>query len=725
MIKSISIYDFMYIALRRCSNKCVICYKERLEVSDKDKNIDALNGDYKLSDERPDVIPPRRRRKNDTNSSKKKKRIKPREDNKTEEESKEVSSEASASNGTSETNIKKVLNKKRRRVADKAAKDAEAAVAVDDDSADEAVEDVGVDSIFDNPEEIDSALESGTDIDDEPSNMLDQHIKDDEEDEDDTEEESTVKPKKRKNKKEHKKKKSDDSGEKSIQEQYREFFDADDDDEEEKSFPIFRVLLAIVVVIAAGVVVTGQIYFSSHWYKNTTLNGENVEMLTLDETISKFNQIYDNYTLTIKGRNDMSVEISKDDVDLEVEAEKFIREQFEKQHKTFYVMAFFEDQNLFMEPEAEYDKDKYTEILTNSVLLKGTEDQPIVAPRDACAALDDEKGYFVVKPEEQGYTLNQEEFFKVANDAIDKTLTEVNLDDSDKYPDMFAKPKITSDADGLQEACDTYNKTVLHWINWKMTNDVTISVTPQDIKEWYVMDDDFNVTLDEAKLEKYIENFCLKYKTVGRTRKFKTHSGSEISISGGDYGWQMDYDKTLQQVKDILNADSSAATKAYLENPNEETKAALTSNLDTVYKSKGYKFAAAEGEADWNPSNYSEISISEQMVYVYKDGKQVYSAHCITGLPTPERETTKGVWYVKERLRNKTLTGPGYSTPVSYWVRITWSGIGYHDATWQSWGSWNANKYKSVGSHGCINLSMTDVSNIYDLVAVGDAVFIY
>ena len=57
----------------------------------------------------------------------------------------------------------------------------------------------------------------------------------------------------------------------------------------------------------------------------------------------------------------------------------------------------------------------------------------------------------------------------------------------------------------------------------------------------------------------------------------------------------------------------------------------------------------------------------------------------------PNFAKNTGVFKILEKKRNKTLVGnivpetgqPEYRTTVSYWARVTWSGIGFHDATWQ------------------------------------------
>ena len=71
------------------------------------------------------------------------------------------------------------------------------------------------------------------------------------------------------------------------------------------------------------------------------------------------------------------------------------------------------------------------------------------------------------------------------------------------------------------------------------------------------------------------------------------------------------------------------------------------------------------------------------------------------------------------------MTGADYSTPVTNWVRITWTGTGFHPATWQPWSIWTKDLYKTRGSHGCINLQPDDAKKIYDMVKYREAVFIH
>lgn len=58
-------------------------------------------------------------------------------------------------------------------------------------------------------------------------------------------------------------------------------------------------------------------------------------------------------------------------------------------------------------------------------------------------------------------------------------------------------------------------------------------------------------------MAQWVEKFCLKYKTVGKTRKFKSHTGEVLEVSGGDYGWQIDYSQTVDQVYKALTENNT------------------------------------------------------------------------------------------------------------------------------------------------------------------------
>ena len=100
----------------------------------------------------------------------------------------------------------------------------------------------------------------------------------------------------------------------------------------------------------------------------------------------------------------------------------------------------------------------------------------------------------------------------------------------------------------------------------------------------------------------------------------------------------------------------------------------------------------------------------------------------ITGKPEHGQDTPTGVFRIWKKEQNATLKGTAWdgskwSSPVAYWMPITWTGVGLHDATWQS--AFGGTLYYTRGSHGCINLSYSVAQSIFNTVDVNTPVVIY
>ena len=55
---------------------------------------------------------------------------------------------------------------------------------------------------------------------------------------------------------------------------------------------------------------------------------------------------------------------------------------------------------------------------------------------------------------------------------------------------------------------------------------------------------------------------------------------------------------------------------------------------------------------------------------------------------------------------------------------MTWTGIGFHDATWQA--AFGGTRYKDgAGSHGCINMPLDQAAALFGMISVGTPVVIH
>ncbi len=119
---------------------------------------------------------------------------------------------------------------------------------------------------------------------------------------------------------------------------------------------------------------------------------------------------------------------------------------------------------------------------------------------------------------------------------------------------------------------------------------------------------------------------------------------------------------------------------------------------------------------------YVEISIRAQHMWLYKNGKLIVETDVVTGNNDGAHNTPKGYHRIFSRARNTTLSGPGYSSFVEYWMAFC-GGCGIHDASWRS--SFGGNIYNGNGSHGCVNTPRSAVAKIWDYTDWNTPVIVY
>ncbi len=124
-------------------------------------------------------------------------------------------------------------------------------------------------------------------------------------------------------------------------------------------------------------------------------------------------------------------------------------------------------------------------------------------------------------------------------------------------------------------------------------------------------------------------------------------------------------------------------------------------------------------------STYIEISLKQQHMWFYYKGELYCETDVVTGNDDGYHNTPKGVHKIWQRSSPATLVGPGYSTPVDYWMAFTYQGHGIHDSTWRPSSDYGGTTYKGNGSHGCVNTPYSAVKKIYSKARIGYEVVIY
>ncbi len=489
-----------------------------------------------------------------------------------------------------------------------------------------------------------------------------------------------------------------------------------------KAMLIAGIITFIVVVsVAFGI----HIYYANRWYANTWIGDRDVSGMTYEESRQLINDVFKNYQLQIIARNNGIQTITKEQIAYSVNIQNSLREQFDKQHDDLPFFSLGKKKQVEIELNATFNADQLNTLLSQSDLVTGSDTYPVSQPKDAKVAFSQEKKYLVIEKEDQGNTINLVNFSAAVEKALLSGREKLDITDEKTNPDIYEKPEIYATEPELRNKVDACNPVVLRWLNWKISDNVSETVGPEQIYRWCTYKNG-KVSFKKKAIEKWLEKLCFKYKTVGVTRTFKNHAGKKIRVTGGDYGWQLVYDSMLKQLMNALKKDMDPAKqRAYMENPAPEQEKALTINKKPKYANTAFQFNSEDKTLDWDTKNFTEISLSKQKVYVWRKGKVVFSCKTISGRPVKDRQTRTGAYFIKEHQPHRVLKGDDYETPVDNWVRITWTGTGFHAAPWQPWSRWSKTLYQSRGSHGCLNLSYTDSKKIYDLVKYREIVFIY
>lgn len=456
------------------------------------------------------------------------------------------------------------------------------------------------------------------------------------------------------------------------------------------------VLASIVGVLAIAYIGFGA-YFGSHFMFNTKINGTDYSMASAGSVEADMKEKVNDYVLTLKESDGTTEEIKGSDIGVAYESSDEVTELMKKQNNWMWITSLWKKNEIETNIGVTYDENALEEKLQS---LNCMSEDGKVASENAKPVFKD--GKFEVQPEVVGTKLNAEKFSEQVAKAIDGFQTELDLKETECYDD----PKYTSDSKEVKEAVDTMNNYLKATVTYDF-NPHTEVVDAAKISEWLSVDDNMKVTFNEAAVGDYVMALADKYNTVGSTRTFTSGSGASVSVSGGSFGWQIDQEsETAKLIENIKNGE--------------------TVTREPEYYSRG------KTHEDGNDigTTFAEVDLTNQVMYYVKDGQVAMKANVVTGNPNTNHGTPAGVHFIlyKESpsvLRGDRQTSGEYEweTEVQYWMPFTSDGCGFHDATWQP--TFGGDRYLTNGSHGCVNMSLDEASQLYNMIQTGDPVVVH
>ncbi len=446
------------------------------------------------------------------------------------------------------------------------------------------------------------------------------------------------------------------------------------------------------IIIAAAslfaVYVALSCYFCNHFYFGTKINNMSVSGKTVAVANDEMKNKVQNYKIVLKERNEKSEEISSDIIKASYTGENEVEKIKNSQSGFGWIASIFGNNDHYISNLVSYNEGDLDNTIEKLSCFKA---ENIVEPKNASFQYED--GEFKVVDSVKGCKVDK----VLLKDTLIKSIEYMKENIDLETESCYIGPKYSEGDKKVNEALTSLN----NYLNTKVTykaGDAELSLDKETINKWLSCDDDMNITFNESKVSDFVKTLAEKFGTVGISRNFKTTNGSQVTVSGGDYGWRVDKEKEKAKIVEAVK------------NGTEEER-------EPIYSQK-----AVTHDGNGIGNTYVEVSLGGQHLWYYKNGQLVTEGDVVTGNTSAGNGTPGGVYSVEYKERNATLVGPGYSTPVSFWMPFN-GGIGLHDATWRS--SFGGSIYSYSGSHGCVNCPYSLAQTLFNNIDSGTPVICY
>lgn len=251
---------------------------------------------------------------------------------------------------------------------------------------------------------------------------------------------------------------------------------------------------------------------------------------------------------------------------------------------------------------------------------------------------------------------------------------------------------------------------------------VNVSPNRNDLLKYVSIDEDVDTTKVGSYTVKYTLNFNGQQKLAERTVVVVDNTPPELLILGSTDVYTVigiNYEKPKYSAKDNYDGDISK-------------KVEVTSNVD-INKLGTYELIYSVKDSSGNESRatvkvhveekkdaYIDVSISKQKLTYYEFGNAILESDIVSGIYD---KTPLGTFKVINKARNIILKGRDYASFVSYWIDFKNHEYGFHDASWRN--KFGGTIYKTNGSHGCVNMPLEKVKELYSKVEIGTPVYIH
>ncbi len=413
---------------------------------------------------------------------------------------------------------------------------------------------------------------------------------------------------------------------------------------------------------------------------NTSLYGVNVGGMGQEDAFVALKDAVTDYSLKLTV-NKKDIVLTADALELTVSKEKFDE----------YFNSLTEGESQSIPEILSFNENSIREAVINNISVK---------PRNATIEYNSTSGAFQIKSASSGLEVNPDDAVDAGKEAVAvlKSTASATVKTTKVQPDITEK---SSKAINGKNNANNYLKLNLKYTYApKGVSSKTVALSKANIASFIIFNENLEPAVSKSAIEIYASAMNDKYNVPGETGKFVTTGGATINVDVTYAGQPVDIEALRDDIYHcVTNNIGGTRTAPYL----DKTEV---------------------GDMSFG-GNYVEVDMSSQNLWVYKNGKCVVSTPVVTGCAYYGMTTPRGVYKINNKMRYATLVGENYETVVEYWMAFIGNGYGLHDAGWRPSSDFGGDTYLYDGSHGCVNIPLGIMPEVYNNASVGTHVILY
>lgn len=452
-----------------------------------------------------------------------------------------------------------------------------------------------------------------------------------------------------------------------------------------------KLILAGGIVLGALLVVYFgfSLFFMSHFFFGTSINGMNISGYSVHKVKEKTESRILDYELEIIDRDGKTERIQGTDIDLQLQWDDSMERFLKEQNAFAWPLKIFTKTELENETVVSFEQEKLKESVE---LLSCMAEDKQVMPINAAISEYSPEGYTII-PAQDGTAIDKELLISAVEEKIYALESELSLIEKSCY----IEPEIKEDNEDLIGAAEKLNNYLGAEITYQIGS-ITKVLDKETFHQWLMVSDNMEVSLDAEQVKAYVKNLGKEYNTCYSAKNFATSYGKNVTITNSHYGWKVDTEAETAQLIEELEAG------------------------EPVTRDLNYSMKANSHDGNDYGNSYVEINLTSQHLFLYKNGKLIIETDFVSGDISEGNGSPTGAFGITYLDEDATLRGATYESHVDYWMPFA-GNVGMHDATWRK--TFGAAIYQRNGSHGCINLPWSAAKTIFENVEANYPVLVY